>query len=106
MSLESTSAASGNAAIMIMFSTLVGGLGDVGLYFGTLIVLQMLAGVGQFKQWAWLMRASSELQGVLAPQLSFAWALQHTSVSWFALASWASSIALALAVGIARMNRR
>jgi hypothetical protein len=27
-------------------------------------------------------------------------------VSWFALASWASSITLALAVGIARLNRR
>ncbi len=106
MVMESTAAASGNAAIMIMLSTLVGGLGDVGLYFGTLIVLQMLAGVGQFKQWQWLIRACSELQGVLAPQLSFAWALQHTPMSWFALASWASSITLALAVGIARLNRR
>jgi hypothetical protein len=43
---------------------------------------------------------------VLGPQLTFAWLLQHTPVSWFALASWASSITLALAVGIARLNRR
>jgi ABC-type transport system involved in multi-copper enzyme maturation permease subunit len=106
MSLESTASASGNAAIMVMFSTLVGGLGDVGLYFASLIVLQMLGAVGQFKQWPWLERASTELQGVLAPQLSFAWLLQHTPVSWFAVASWASTITLALAVGIARLNRR
>ena len=106
MVLESASAAVGSAAVMVMLSTLVGGLGDVGLYVGTLIVLQMLAGVGQFKQWPWLMRASSELQGVMAPQLSFAWAVQHTPVSWFALASWASTIVLALALGIARLNRR
>src|SRR5882762_11526713 len=69
MSLESTAAASGNAAIMIMLSTLVGGLGDVGLYFASLIVLQMLGAVGQFKQLAWLERAATELQGVLGPQL-------------------------------------
>jgi ABC-type transport system involved in multi-copper enzyme maturation permease subunit len=106
MSLESTAAATGSAAIMIMLSTLAGGLGDVGLYFASLILLQMMAAVGAFEQWAWLQRASSELQGVLGPQLSFAWMLQHTPVSWFALASWASSITLALAVGIARLNRR
>lgn len=106
MTLESTSAAAGSAAIMISLSTLAGGLGDVGLYFASVILLQMLAAVGQFEQWAWLQRASTELQGVLGPQLSFAWLLQHTPVSWFALASWASSITLALAVGIARLNRR
>lgn len=106
MTLESTSAAAGSAAIMICLSTLAGGLGDVGLYFASVILLQMLAAVGQFEQWAWLQRASTELQGVLGPQLSFAWLLQHTPVSWFALASWASSITLALAVGIARLNRR
>jgi ABC-type transport system involved in multi-copper enzyme maturation permease subunit len=106
MSLESTATAAGNSAIMIMLSTLAGGLGDVGLYFLSLILLQMLVAVGQFEHWAWLQRASSELQGVLSPQLSFAWLLQHTPVSWFALASWASSITLALAVGVARLNRR
>ena len=106
MTLESTATATGNAAIMIMLSTLAGGLGDVGLYVASLIVLQMLAAVGQIKHWSWFERAISELQGVLAPQLSFAWMLQHTPVSWFALASWASSITLALAVGIARLNRR
>ncbi len=106
MTLESTATAAGNSAIMIMLSTLAGGLGDVGLYFLSLILLQMLVAVGQFEHWAWLQRASSELQGVLSPQLSFAWLLQHTPVSWFALASWASSITLALAVGVARLNRR
>jgi ABC-type transport system involved in multi-copper enzyme maturation permease subunit len=106
MTLESASTAAGNSAIMIMLSTLAGGLGDVGLYFASLDLLQMLAGVALFERWAWLQRATSELQGVLGPQLTFAWLLQHTPVSWFALASWASSITLALAVGIARLNRR
>ncbi len=106
MVLESTAAAAGSAAIMIMFSTLVGGLGDVGLYVGTLIVLQMLATLGQFKHWSWLERACSEVQGTLSPALSFAWLTQHMPPSWFALTAWASSITLALAIGSARLNRR
>ena len=106
MTLESATAAAGNASIMIMLSTLAGGLGDVGLYFASMIVLQMLLGVGQFEHWAWMSRAATELQGVLAPQLSFAWLAQHMPVSWFAVTSWASSVTLALAVGLARLNRR
>lgn len=106
MSLESTSTSMGSAAVMIMLSTLAGGLADVGIYFASLIVLQMLAGVGQLKHWDWLTRATAELQAVLAPQMSFSWLGQHTPVSWFAVMSWASTLALALAIGLARLNRR
>lgn len=106
MVLESTAAAAGSAAVMIMLSALVGGLGDVGLFFAALVLVQMLNGVAMFKHLAWLERACAEVQGVLGPQLSFAWAFQHTPVPWFALASWASTVTLALAVGLARLNRR
>ena len=106
LSLEATSAAAGNAAVMVMLSTLAGGLGDIGIYFASLLLLQMLGGAASFGHWGWLVRASSELEGVLGPKLSFAWLVQHTPPSWFALTSWASSITLALAVGIARLNRR
>jgi ABC-type transport system involved in multi-copper enzyme maturation permease subunit len=106
MALEAVAATTGSAAIMIMLSTLAGGLGDVAIFFAAMVLLQMFAGVAMFEHWSWLARAVTELQGVLGPQLSFAWVFQHTPVSWFALASWASSITLALAVGIARLNRR
>ena len=91
---------------MIMFSTLAGGLGDLGLYFGAFLLLQMLGGAAAIGHWEWLARATSELEGVLGPKLSFSWLVQHTPPSWFELTSWASSITLALAVGIARLNRR
>jgi hypothetical protein len=106
MTLEAASSAAGSAAVMIMLSTLAGGLGDVGLYFASFIGLQMLSGVAQFEHWSWLERAVVELQGALGPQLSFAWASQHIPVSWFAVASWASTVTLALAIGLARLNRR
>ena len=106
MVLEAASVTTGNAAVMIMLSTLVGGLGDVGLYFASLVLLQMAQAVAAFKHWTWLQRASSEMQGVLGPQLTFAWFAQHAPVPWFALVSWASTITLVLAIGIARLNRR
>src|SRR5262249_31071719 len=106
MVLESISSAAGYAAVMVMLSTLVGGLGDVGLYFATTIFGVMLDGLGTLEHWTWATRTSGELQRLLAPQLSWAWLAHGAPPSWFALASWASTVTLALAVGIARFNRR
>jgi len=106
MLLEAICSAAGYAAVVIALSTLVGGLGDVALYFLSFIFVQMLSGIAMFTHWDWLGRTSTELQGVLAPQLSWAWLVHGTPPSWFALASWASTVTLALAVAITRLNRR
>ncbi len=106
MLLEAATTIAGHAAILVMLSTLAGGLGDLGIYVGTFFVIQMLSGLALLKQWGWLQRLSTELQGVLGPQLSWAWLVTQAPPSWFAIASWASTVALALAVGIARFNRR
>lgn len=104
--LEALSVAAGQAAVMVMLSTLVNGLGDVGLYVASAVLLQMLLGIGMFEHWTALTRACEELQGVLSAKLSWAWLSHHTSPSWFAMTSWASTLTLTLAVGIARLNRR
>jgi ABC-type transport system involved in multi-copper enzyme maturation permease subunit len=104
--LEAITTASGCAAIMIMLSTLAGGLGDVGLWAATMVIIQMFTALAQFKQWQWLIRTCTELQHVMSPELSFAWVFQHTPPSWFAIASWASTVALALALANLRLNRR
>lgn len=106
LALAAVASTAGSAAIMIMLSTLAGGLGDVGLWFGSMVVIQMFTVLAQFKQWAWLTRACGEVQRVLSPELSFTWAFQHTPPSWFAIASWASTVTLALALANLRMNRR
>jgi len=119
MLLESATSAAAQAAVMVMLSTLVNGLGDVGILFAGVIVLQMLGAVAVFAHWSWLARASEELQGVLSPKLSWEWLAHlsvpildrggeriHTGPSWYAMASWASTLTLALAAGIARLNRR
>jgi ABC-type transport system involved in multi-copper enzyme maturation permease subunit len=104
--LEALCSSAGHAAVLIMLSTLAGGLGDLGLYVATFFVNQMLAGLAALQGWAWLARASGEVQGLLGPQLSFVWLGRDLPVSWFAIVSWASTVTLALAIGIAALNRR
>ena len=104
--LESASTAAGYAAVMIMLSTLANGLGDLGLYVGTYFIVQALDALATFKHWDALARACVEVRGVLGPQLPWEWLVHGTPPSWFAFASWASTVTLALAVGIARLNRR
>jgi len=106
MVLEAACSAAGSAAVMVMLSTLVGGIGDVGLFVAAMIVTQMFSGLAMLEHWEALARACNEVQGVLSPQLSWAWMLHGTPLSWFAITSWASTVTLALAVGIARFNRR
>ena len=104
--LEAICSIAGHAAVLVMLSTLAGGLGDLGLYVATFFVTQMISGLALIKRWDWLQRVSAEIQGVLGPQLSWAWLPQQGAPSWFAIVSWASTVTLALAVGIARLNRR
>jgi len=106
MVLEAACSAAGSAAVMVMLSTLVGGIGDVGLFVAAMIVTQMFSGLAMLEHWDVLARACNEVQVVLSPQLSWAWMLHGTPLSWFAITSWASTVTLALAVGIARFNRR
>jgi hypothetical protein len=106
MVLENVCSAAGSAAIMMMLSTLVGGLGDVGLFAMALVFTQLLVGLGTVEHWDRLIRACNEVQGFLSPQLSFEWLLHHMPPSWFAITSWASTVTLVLAVGITRLNRR
>lgn len=104
--LESLGSAAGHAAVLIMLSTLVGGLGDLGLYVAAFFVNQMLTGLAALQRWSWLERATSEIQSFIGPQLPWGWLGRDLPVPWFAIVSWASSVALALAVGITVLNRR
>lgn len=106
MLAEGVLTAAGQSAVVIMFSTLVGGLGDIGLLFAGQIAIQMLTLAAQFKQWGSAVRLLGELRGVLSPELSLLWIAQGTPPPWFAIASYASTVTLVLAIGITRLNRR
>jgi hypothetical protein len=104
--LDALCSAGGHAAVLIMLSTLAGGLGDLGLYVAAFFVNQMLAGLAGIQRWAWLQRATTEVQGFLGPQLSWVWLGRDLPISWFAIVSFASTVVLSLAVGIWFLNRR
>lgn len=104
--LDSLCSAGGHAAVLVMLSTLAGGLGDLGLYVAAFFVNQMLAGLASIQRWAWLQRATNEVQGFLGPQLSWVWLGRDLPISWFAIVSFASTVVLSLAVGIWFLNRR
>ena len=106
MLAEGVFTAAGQSAVLIMFSTLAGGLGDVGLWFGSMAALQMLTLGAQFKGWTIATRLLGELNGVLTPELKLMWLTQGMSPPWFAIVSYASTVTLVLAIGITRLNRR
>lgn len=104
--LDALCSAGGHAAVLIMLSTLAGGLGDLGLYVAAFFVNQMFAGLASIQRWAWLQRATTEVQGFLGPQLSWVWLGRDLPISWFAIVSFASTVVLSLAAGIWFLNRR
>jgi ABC-type transport system involved in multi-copper enzyme maturation permease subunit len=104
--LEAVTAIAGHSAVMVMLSSLVGGVGDVALYAASLFVAQMFVVLATWKQWTWLLRACNEVQGVLGAKMSWAWLGTGMAPSAFDIVSWASTITLALAVAIAVMNRK
>lgn len=106
MVLDALTTTAGVSAVIVALSTCAGGLADVALFGAIVFMVQMFTLLAQLKQWDWLARACTEVQYLMWPELSFAWAFQHTPPSWFAIASWASTVALALALANLRMNRR
>jgi ABC-type Na+ efflux pump permease subunit len=104
--LEAITAIAGHSAVIVMLSSLVGGLGDLALYAASLFVAQMFVVLATWKQWPWLMRACNEVQGLLGAKMSWAWLGSGMTPSAFDIVSWGSTITLALAVAIAVMNRK
>lgn len=106
MLAEGMLTAAGQAAVIIMFSALVNGLADIGLWFACTVAVQMLTLAAQFKQWSGVITFLGHVNEVLSPSFKLNWLAQGTPVPWFAVASFVSTITLALAIGITRLNRR
>jgi hypothetical protein len=94
---EAITASFGLTACLIFLSTLMRGIGDLGLWFlaGMLSVLCELAGAR---------RVSDEMDRLLAPKLDWAQALMSRPISWFEIVSYASSVTLFLALGLVMIN--
>lgn len=95
----------GVTAVMAFFSSLVPGLGDLGvlvLVFFTSIVMQ---GIGGIKSSPVATRVGTELWAFINPQIDLA-AIGHGPVPWFSIVSYVSTVTLCLALAIVVLNRR
>jgi ABC-type transport system involved in multi-copper enzyme maturation permease subunit len=89
----------GLAATLVFLSTLVRGIGDIGLWLlGSLLAALCASFVNR--------RLGEELLRLLTPRLDWARALTSQPISWFEIASYASSVTLFLALALMMINRK
>jgi ABC-type transport system involved in multi-copper enzyme maturation permease subunit len=96
----------GLAAVLTGFSALLPGFGDLALLlFGGIVSLGMMTVAG-LVHIPWIGRLGSELMKTLFPTVAIHELSQGGTLHLYALAVWASTVALSLLVGIVAMNRR
>ncbi len=103
---EGISQAFGGAALVIMFSSLAGGLGDVGLLVGSYIALNILGQVAQHDDWRPVIALVEQLNASYTLHLSLGWIVEHQPPPWMSIMVYVSTVAFALGVAILRLNRR
>lgn len=104
--LELVLAAAGMAAVVIGFSSVVNGLADVGLIAAGAILAGIVQLIGGANRLPWLSRLGAEVSGSLAPTLSLAPWFAGDWSAWPRLASYLSTVTLALAVAAWAVSRR
>lgn len=96
----------GIAAVFALLSSVIGGVGDLALFFAGFIIGQVVVMVAGAKGWTVLTRAGQEFQAFLMPDLDLPRLLSASTIPLFPIASYLSSVALALALAVWVMNRK
>jgi ABC-type transport system involved in multi-copper enzyme maturation permease subunit len=95
----------GLAGTMALFSSLIGGIGDLAIYAILMILGGVLGTIGQFRQSALLIGAGREIGAFVSPHVDLA-QIAAGSLSWFTIATWASNLTLCLLLAIVVVNRK
>jgi hypothetical protein len=106
MALTSLVAAFTGAAVMIAFSSLVNGLGDVAIFAMAFIGLPIARTIAAGRGWYMAASAIGELSRTLQPSPDLGWIAGLGTPQWTDLATASSTITLALAVAIVAVNRK
>ena len=104
--LLGTFAAFGLSAVILMLSSLVPGLGDLGVYLLARIGGGLLSMAGVYWQAGWLSRAGEEALRFLDASLDPIPWLGHGPVSWFAVTSYLSTLTISIVVAMWAVNRK
>ena len=96
----------GTVSVLLLFSTLLPGIGDVIAIFVAAATGQALQlGAALFRA-PWLARAGQELVRFVNPSLDLGAIFGSGPVSWFEVVSYFSTVTLCVALAIVVMNRR
>jgi ABC-type transport system involved in multi-copper enzyme maturation permease subunit len=94
----------GIAAVIVLFSCLLKGHGDIGLAVLLYLMVPVLSQTGRYFSFDLLVRASVELERFLNP--SFSVRMFESGIWWFAIFSYFSTITLCLTLAIILLNRK
>jgi ABC-type transport system involved in multi-copper enzyme maturation permease subunit len=94
------------AAVMIMLSSLLNGLGDVGVWAIGSTVAAFIGAIAQAQQWTAVARIAEEVQLVFLPKLHVGWIFGAGDSQVFALVSVLSTLTASLAVAVWVVNRK
>ena len=96
----------GLAAVMTLFSSLLGGFGDLAILLVATITGKVLEAIAQFANSPIMGRIGAEIGIFVLPKVALAQVFGSADVPWFMLASYASTVTLCLALAIVVMNRK
>ena len=99
MLAESLTLAFGVSSLVVLFSVLVPGIGDVGLWL-------LLISLGQFAGSRVPLRVAEEWRALLLPSLTWSATLGSSPVAWLPLVSYASTVAGCLCLATLAANRK
>lgn len=95
----------GIAAVMALFSSLLPGFGDLALLLVFTLAGGVLSMAGQFTAQGVILRVGTEIAGLVTPRLDLT-PLFAGVPSWFAIASYFSTVIGCLALAIVALNAR
>jgi hypothetical protein len=96
----------GIAAVMALFSSLIGGFGDLGIYLMVNLSAVVIQTMGQFKRWPWVERMGAEIMGTLTPTIDLLRVIEASPMPWYPILAYASTVVLCLALAIVVVNRK
>jgi ABC-type transport system involved in multi-copper enzyme maturation permease subunit len=95
----------GLAAVFVLLSSLVAGVGDVALWIAGQAILAISAMVAQAKGWMAAGRVLGELQGALNPGVPIT-QIANGLAPWAPVSAYLSTIAVCLTLAVILVNRR
>ena len=95
----------GIVAVITLLSTFVGGLGDLALYVLLMISFQILGAAADAAHWRLVIPVVRVVNEFIHPGIEMA-QIRAGTPSWYAIAAYFSTVAIALWLAVVNMNRK